>query len=200
MPLQLDRRPSPVTGTLRRHAARCWPCLSTVLLLVTACQQPHTVDPHEPNLDDFVKLLMPRRLEVQPVLTRPVSFRGDGHADGLELFLAAYDSFGDTTKVVGTFNFELRSVRPASADELGQRLAYWSIAIDTSELLAEYWDRWARYHHFPLRLDPQHSLPAGEYILTVETRLPVSETLFAKHRFSYDGSPAPGPVASTAGR
>jgi hypothetical protein len=157
-----------------------------------ACQQ----DSPDLRLDDpemaaFVRLMMPREIEVQHYLTKPVSFADDGNADGLEVILAALDSFGDPVKVVGTFHFELHRVRMASADRLGERVALWKLEINSDETFTEYWVHLARWYRFPLQLD-QGPLAPGRYILTVRLLSPTGEQLFDEYQFDHEAGAVPG--------
>ena len=125
----------------------------------------------DPELAAFVRLMMPKQIEIQRYLTKPVSFAGDGNADGIEVILAVRDKLGDPVKVVGTFQFELDRTRMASADRLGKRVAFWKVQISSDETFTQYWDRPARWYVFPLQLD-RGPLEPGRYILTARLLSP----------------------------
>ncbi len=104
-----------------------------VVLSAGGCQQPQPdVQLDDPEVAQYVELVLPARIEIQKFLTKPVSFAGDGSADGLEVILAAYDAAGDLTKIVGTFHFEL--TQNHVKDSIGTRLAFWPVAIKTDML------------------------------------------------------------------
>lgn len=141
----------------------------------------------DPQLAAFVHMMMPKEIEIQRYLTKPVSFSGSGDANGIEVILAARDSFGDPTKIIGTFQFELCARRVASSDRLGRRVALWPVEINSDQTLLKYWDRLSRFYKFPLQLD-QPVLPPGDYILTARLRSAGGdETLFDEYAFTHGG-------------
>lgn len=142
------------------------------------------------ELESYVRAMLPRRIEVQRYLTKPVSFSGSGDADGLEVILAALDRMNDPTKVVGNFQFELHTLRPASSDPLGQRVAFWPVEVKSDESFLLYWDRFARFYRFPLRLESA-ALPPGKYILSARLRVPTGDTLFDQYEFTHEGGAVP---------
>lgn len=161
-------------------------------LWVCACQTEHAnVQLDDPELTAFVRLMMPKQIEIQRYLTKPVSFAGDGNADGIEVILAALDSYGLPVKAVGTFHFELHRMRMASGDRLGERIAFWKVEINSDETLREYRDRYSRWYVFPLQLD-RGPLTPGRYILTARLLSPTGETLFHDYRFHHEGGSVPG--------
>lgn len=172
------------------HARRCLLLvLASVTLGLGACYAPTTeVQPSDPEVAQYVQLVLPARIEIQRFLTKPVSFASDGSADGLEVILAAYDSAGDLTKVVGTFHFELQ-VRKVG-ETIGTRAAFWPVDIKTEKAMRMYRDQLSRFYDFPLQLE-QKPLPAGQYTLNVWLHLPTGGRLFDEYEFTYDGSGAP---------
>jgi len=174
----------------RRAALLVAACLGP--LWVCACQaEQANVQLDDPELTAFVRLMMPKQIEIQRYLTKPVSFAGDGNADGIEVILAVRDKLGDPVKVVGTFQFELHGMRMASADRLGKRVAFWKVQISSDETFTEYWDRPARWYVFPLQLE-RGPLEPGRYILTARLLSPTGETLFHEYRFHHEGGSVPG--------
>lgn len=167
---------------------------TTALLLIAAlggcAKKTDHVKVEDPKLANYVRLIMPQNVEIQRYLTKPVSFAGDGSANGLEVLLAAYDSFGDLTKIVGTLHIELHTMRMASGDRLGERIAFWPIELTSDKALTLYWDPLARFYRFHLQLE-QSTLPPGRYILTVRLLSPTGERLFDEYEFEHDGAPVP---------
>ncbi len=158
-------------------------------LLGASCETPPGGRPTtEGELAAYVELVLPARIEIQRFLTKPVSFAGDGNADGLEVILAAYDAAGDLTKVVGTFHFELQ-VRKVG-ETIGTRAAFWPVDIKTEKAMRMYRDQLSRFYDFPLQLE-QKPLPPGQYTLNVWLHLPTGGRLFDEYEFTYDGSGAP---------
>lgn len=165
--------------------------LVTACLVSTGCQTAK-VNPDEtpPDVATYVRMTMPRRLEVQRNLTKPVSFAQDGNADGLEVVLAAVDGHGTAQKLCGTLLFDLRERRPASGDEEGPRVAFWPVKIDTDDASEQFFDRLSRYYHFPLQLE-KSPLKPGRYILCVRLLTPSADTLFGEYEFEQTTDPAP---------
>lgn len=167
--------------------------ISTLLYLGGCAENSTNIDVDNPELAAYVQLIMPTRIEIQRYWTKPVSFTGDGNADGIEMILAAYDSFGDLTKIVGTLHFELFTRRMASADRLDERIAFWPIELDSRDALTEHWDPLARFYRFPLQLAAP--LPPGRYILTARLVSPDGKRPFDEYEFTHEAGPAP-PVSS----
>ncbi|MFH1749195.1 MAG: hypothetical protein ABIG44_19360 [Planctomycetota bacterium] len=149
-----------------------------------------TVQMDNPELAAYVQLIMPTRVEIQSYWTKPVSFAGDGRADGIEMILSVFDSFGDLTKIVGTLHVELHTRRSASADRLDKRLAFWPIELNSRKSLIQHWDPLARFYRFPLEL-AEAPLPPGRYILTVRLVAPNGERLSDEYEFTHEASSAP---------
>lgn len=142
------------------------------------------------ELEAYVRAMLPKRIEIRPYLTKPINFDGSGDADGLEVILEAFDRMKDPVKVAGTFQFELHTLRKASSDPLGQRIAFWPVEIRTDESFLTYWDRLARLYRFPLKLD-SGPLSPGQYILSARLRVPTGETLFDQYEFKHEGGAVP---------
>jgi len=139
------------------------------------------------------ELVLPTRIKIQP-WTRSVSSAGDGKIDELEVLLAAYDFLGDETKAVGTLHLELHGRRRASADQLENRAAFWSIELTSRETLERHWDRSLRFYRFLLRLTEQ-PLEPGRYVLSARLLVPSRPHLFDEHEFTIEPAPA-SPSAS----
>jgi hypothetical protein len=165
-------------------------CASLTIVLaaslsLTGCQESRpTVSMDDPAMGVFVNAVLPRTIEIQHYLTRPRSFAGSGDADGVELILAAKDAVGDDVKAVGTFNFELYTLRQASGDKLGQRMGFWSTTIDSPEALSQHWDRVTRFLSFKLELD-EGKLPPGQYVLTAALVPPGGTRIADEYQFSH---------------
>ncbi|RMF82518.1 MAG: hypothetical protein D6744_06005 [Planctomycetota bacterium] len=156
-----------------------------MLAVLTGCSQRPPVTMDDPELRAFVDLMMPRSIEIQKYLTRPRDFDGNGVDDGIEIILAVNDSFDDPIKCVGEFHFELYTLRMASGDRLGERVAFWPVKVNDAEAVRQYWDRMSRFFQFDLQF-PDNVLPTGRYILTARLRTPTGEQLFDQYEFSQD--------------
>jgi hypothetical protein len=166
--------------------------LGTLVLLGLAalggCAKSAKVQTSDPEVAAYLQLIEPEKIQIQRFLTQPVSFAGDGTADGLEVVLAAYDGSGDLTKIAGTLYIELTSRK--AKDSIGERLALWPIEIKTQQAMRLYRDRLSRYYDFPLQLE-QRPLPAGQYVLSVWLNLPTGERVMDEYEFTYEGTGAP---------
>jgi len=168
----------------------------TLLLAPAGCTpRAVTISADDPELREFVQRILPRKIDIQHNLTRPVSFDGSGDADGIELILETTDSYGHEVKCVGSLLVELYGMRMASADKFGPRLAFWTIDIHADDTLGRYWDNLARCFRFPLMLD-DHRLKPGRYILKAQLQTLGGEKLFDEYHFGYVGRPVP--TASTS--
>lgn len=144
-----------------------------------------TIQADDPQVASMVQMMMPRKVEIQRYLTRPCSVPAGGEANAVEVVLAAKDRLGDDVKCVGTYNFELFKHRDSSADRLGERVGFWSVAIDSEAALAQYWDRVTRFYNFRLELD-EGKLPSGRYILSAQLTPAGADRLFDEYEFSHD--------------
>ena len=148
---------------------------------------------NNPQLDAFIELMTPRRIEIQRYLTRAVSFDGSGNPDGIELVLAAKDAFDDEVKCVGTILVELYRRPKASPDRLGKRVADWQVDITTAEKLSAYWDNVARCVKLPLAL-PDVKLRPGRYVLTAQLTTPTGQHLQDRYEFTVEPGLVPRPT------
>lgn len=169
--------------------------LIALLVLAVGCNHARPDAAGDPEMAAYVKLMMPRKIEIQRYLTKPVSFTRNGDADGLEVILSAQDSFGDPTKVVGVFFVELHKLRKASSDRVGDRVAFWKVVLNSDESMTEYWDRLSRFYRFPVKLQ-SGPLPPGDYILQVRLMVPGAVTLFDEYELIYKAEPAPPPTGA----
>lgn len=97
-------------------------------------------------------LMLVKSIQILPV-TQAGDWNEDGEVDGFEVYVEALDHFGDSTKAVGTFRFELFPYRPAHADPRELKPAgTWEVRIETAEQAVRYWDRFSRNYHFNLVL------------------------------------------------
>jgi hypothetical protein len=183
-------RPQPADSRRRAKTRfRALPAAIAALCLVAGCETPPRPDPDQSDeLRTYLRLVMPASIKIQRFLTQPVSFAGNGTADGLEVILGAVDSAGDNTKVVGTLQFNLETRR--MSDRIGTRVAFWEVEINTREAMMAYVDRPSPFYLFPLRLDGEPLKP-GQYALTARLHLPTGDCLVDEYVFTYDGSGVP---------
>ena len=168
---------------------RCIGLIATLwgLCLSAGCQPARpAVQMDDPQLTKFMQLLMPAKIEIQHYLTKPYDFDGAGSPNGLEVVLTTSDAFGDPVKCMGTFHFELYTLRMASGDKLGKQIGSWPVEMDDEKTMLEYWDRLTHSYRFPLRLR-NGVLPAGQYILNAQLVTPAHENLFDSYEFSNGG-------------
>lgn len=161
-------------------------CLLVLILVIAAGCQPTTpkVSLENPDLAAFVNLMMPRTIEIQHGFTQPREIAGGDKPNGIEVVLAAKDAFGDDVKCVGTFIFELYTLRMASGDRYGKRIGFWTVHVNSDESMRTFWDRLSRFYNFQLQLD-EGPLPPGRYILTAQLLFPTGDKLFDEYSFAY---------------
>jgi hypothetical protein len=149
-------------------------------------------DPASPEISAYMQLVLPERIEIQKSWTRPLSFAGDGSADGLEVLVAAYDAAGEKTKAVGEFLFELSHVRRASADRVGPQVCVWTVALDSSDAMTQHWDPLSRFYRFQLLLDDRAPLAPDKYLLSARLQPPGNASrLFAEYEFTHAAGAVP---------
>ena len=175
-----------VNRKISRYPQSLCGLLAAVLLVTDGCVDANpSIRLDNPELEAFLELVLPRRIEIQRYLTKPVSFAGGAEADGLEVMLAAHDAAGDFTKLVGTVHFELHTMRMASGDRAGERIALWPVELTSKATMVEYWDSLSRFYRFPLKLEGR-TLAPGRYILNARLISPTGTKLFDQYEFSYE--------------
>ena len=175
--------------------------LSLAAAIVAGCQNNVSVDMDNPAQATFVGMTIPRAIKLQR-FTKPLSARDAPSSDSvrlsfaaneptntIEVYLATLDLFDDPVKATGTFHFELLSQRGAAGSRLGERIALWTVEVDSVEKLSVYWDKYARAFKFPLQLDGSSTLPAGRFVLEATYVSPWDEKLFDRYEFDYSTSP-----------
>ena len=167
--------------------SRTWIALVGLLLVSTACRS--TPDTGS-GVGPFVDLVMPRTIEIQS-FTRAADLEGRGEPDSLEVFVETQDGFGDGTKTLGVFQFELHTRRYASADKLGERVGYWRVELNQAENNHDHWDHLSRFYRFELAL-PAEALRPGEYVLTASLEAPSGDRLFDEYPLAYGVTPTDG--------
>lgn len=111
------------------------------------------------------KLLMPAKIDVLP-FTKPRSWDDDQIPDGIEVVLRPLDSFGDQTKAIGTFRFELYTFQKADAEPKGKRVGFWEENLCSREMQSLHWDKITRTYRFRLAWTGERIRP-GRYVLEV---------------------------------
>jgi len=110
-------------------------------------------------------LILPAKIEVLP-FTKPRSWDGDSIPDGIEVVLRPLDYFGDQTKAVGTFRFELYTFQKADSDPKGERFGFWQEDLTSRQAQEQHWDRITSTYRFRLGWSGPEARP-GKYVLEV---------------------------------
>ena len=105
---------------------------------------------------------MPAKIEILD-FTKPKSWDDDSIPDGIEVVLRPYDSFGDETKAIGTFRFELYEFQRANTEPKGKRVAFWQEDLTTKDAQMRHWD-FTRSYRFRLAWTEERIKP-GKYVL-----------------------------------
>jgi hypothetical protein len=117
------------------------------------------------DVQQQMSLLLPTKIDIMP-FTKPKSWNDDPMPDGIEVVLRPLDSFGDQTKAIGLFRFELYLFQKASSDSKGQRIGFWQEDLSTRESQYKHWDRITRTYRFRLSWAGEAVRP-GKYVLEV---------------------------------
>ncbi len=113
-----------------------------------------------------IALLMPAKIEILP-FTKPKSWDNDYIPDGIDVYLRPLDSFGDQTKAIGKFRFELYTFRKADSDNRGERIGFWEVNLNTKKSQILHWDQITRTYRFKLGWTTDKGVKPGKYILQV---------------------------------
>jgi hypothetical protein len=162
--------------------------LAAVLLIAIwagGCEKhPYAVEPGATesataDASEQVDLLLPRTIEILP-FTKPASFDDDAIPDGIEAVIRPLDAFGDQTKAVGRFRFELYAFKPASSDHRGDRLGMWEVDLSDRAAQTDHWDRITRTYRFHLLWTGRPPRP-GKYIIEVTYLPPIGQRIASQY-------------------
>jgi hypothetical protein len=129
-----------------------------------------------------INLLLPRGISFQGFTGGPRALDAAGQAKGIEVHIAAKDSFGHATKAFGDFRFELYDFRPNATDPKGQRLAVWEVSTSDPRTNRDHWNEVHRTYEFRLGWD--QTVPIStKLVLVAVFSSPFTERLFAQHTF-----------------
>lgn len=128
--------------------------------------------PTDSDRVNMLSLMLPERIEIWPG-TRIDSFDDDPFPDGVLVIVRPQDAFGDPVKAAGRFYFELWEFQPASGEPRGERLAFWSQLIDSTERVEEHWTQ-AQMFEFRLGWpeETEGIRPGRKYVLKVTYHTP----------------------------
>lgn len=127
-----------------------------------------------------IALLMPAKIEILP-FTKPKSWDKDYIPDGIEVYLRPLDSFGDQTKAIGDFRFELYTFRKASDDNRGERIGFWEVNLNAKKAQVLHWDKITRTYRFRLGWTADKEIKPGKYILEVTYTSPWKDRLTTQY-------------------
>ncbi|MFA5865905.1 MAG: hypothetical protein WC975_14630 [Phycisphaerae bacterium] len=149
--------------------------LTALSFIITGCEQRNSgakggSTPWATN--EQYKLLLPAKIDILP-FTKPRSWDDDQIPDGIEVVLRPLDSFGDQTKAVGCFRFELYTFQKASGETKGQRIGFWEENMTTKESQNLHWDKITRTYRFRLAWTGEKTRQ-GKYVLEVTYLAPSS--------------------------
>jgi hypothetical protein len=126
-------------------------------------------------------LLLPQKIRIHP-FTGTRTFSQQGGIKGFDVRIEATDAFGDATKAIGSFRFELYSFKGDSADPKGQRLAVWNIDVGDFDSNRSYWNGITRTYQFKLGWD--EPVPVGRKLVLVAVfQSPYTPRLMDEHLF-----------------
>ena len=135
------------------------------------------------KMPSAARLLLAQGIDILPT-TRVIDSNNDGTPDGFEVLVEARDHFGDPTKVVGTFIFELFSFRPARGDPRSlTRVAYWNQPVETAEDSARFWNRFDQSYRFILAWKEPPAV-GQKFIFQATYVTPWGETMQAQRKMT----------------
>jgi len=127
---------------------------------------------------DMLALLMPCRIEIVEPFTRLRSFDADDTPDGIEVLLRAVNSLDNPgLMIVGSVRVELFEYVPASANQKGTRVEYWTVDLSSVSQQRKHWNRLTQMYEFRLGVDRASIPGAGRYVLAVTYTTPLGEHL-----------------------
>jgi hypothetical protein len=137
----------------------------------------------------MLALLLPVKVEIVAPFTRVKSFDDDSTPDGIELWLQAVNSLGNTgLNIVGSVRAELYEYVPATAEHKGRRLEQWKIELATPADQRAHWSDLTRMYQFRLTLDTTTVPIAKQYVLAVTYTTPLGEHLTSECVLIYDAA------------
>jgi hypothetical protein len=130
-----------------------------------------------------INLLLPQSISFQGFTGGPRALDSSGSgAKGIEVHIAAKDSFGHAAKAFGDFRFEVYAFKPNSGDPRGERLAMWEVSASDPRVNRDHWNEVHRTYEFRLGWD--QPVPVGtKLVLAAVFSSPFTERLFAQHVF-----------------
>lgn len=135
-------------------------------------------------LPDDLEPLLPQEIQIHP-FTGTRTFTANGGVTGIDVRLRAIDGFGDETKAIGTFRFELFKYDEQGPGMRGRRVGVWVIDATDQETNLYHWEGIKRMYRFSLGWDDP--IPVGErFVLMAVFQSPHGPRLFDQHTF-YSG-------------
>lgn len=127
------------------------------------------------------EVLLPQRIRIHP-FTGTREFDPNGGISGIEARIEAIDAFGDSTKALGEFRFELFRFAAHEADPRGERIGVWVRDLSDVEENRLYWDSLSRTYQF--RLAWTEAVPVGQkFVLLTVFASPGQPRLFDQRVF-----------------
>jgi hypothetical protein len=151
---------------LRKFFWISWLTLSVPGLVLTGCEKRSTWGDSDTAAvpEEQMKLLLPAKIDILP-FTKPRSWDDDQIPDGIEVVLRPLDSFGDQTKAIGCFRFELYTYQKANSEVKGRRIGFWEESLTTRESQYLHWDKITRTYRFRLAWNSGQKPRPGKYVL-----------------------------------
>jgi len=161
--------------------------LALLLTPLTGCGGEHAARPNTAELAAFLEVSLPARVRILS-WTKPVSLRGDGTADAVEVVLAAYDACDDPTKLVGTLTLEVLTRR--TGQHIGTQVAARSIELRTPAAIRADREQPSGFYRITVPVQAGRLSP-GQYVVTARLHFEGAPARLDEFAFSYDGSPVP---------
>lgn len=163
-----------MTATAHRRLIAAVPL---VALALSGCKSAAPISDDQASRE-MLALVLPARIEIVEPFTRPVSMKGSGEIDGIEVLVQAVNNMDKPgVMIVGSLRVELYEHVPSSGAPKGRQLNRWNIDLSTRELQADHWNPATQMYEFRLGLDREAISSSDSYVLLATYRSPLGEYL-----------------------
>jgi hypothetical protein len=164
--------------------ARLFAALAAAVVVTSGCEGlywPASRPVRPQAVPEPLEVLLPKQVRIQE-FTGTRDFGQAEGVKGIDVRIEAKDGYGDTTKALGTFHFELFHYKPNSPDPKGDRIAVWTVNVEDPKVNRRYWNDIHRIYQF--KLGWKEPIPVGrKFVLTVAFQSKFTERLFHQRVF-----------------
>lgn len=152
-----------------------------VFATIAGCSGPQSGNATAP---EAIQDTLPEKITIHS-FSEPQTDSSGKKISSIDLRLVAEDAYGDATKALGTFRFEMYSFRRHNLDPRDERITTWTIQALEKQTNTLYYDDISRMYRFNLRL-PQ-AIPADKrFVIVAVFQSPYTKRLMDTRRFNVD--------------